>query len=267
MPFGVSLEEYLSNFLRDFFFFADFVGRSNGWLNAVAHMIRLSGDHGRCPSHDNSTEKKYKPLVKDSENVKVMKELFEELKKNVQRYASGTSSNVCEAINNEITVYAPKRYNLADSYDWRVNLALLKHNEGPAILLEVIKQLGIPVSKMIVEEVEKKQKKKEYFKLRKEKAKTKEERAIQKEQKKKRGTKVMDVEHMYKGGNTPYDEEDNESLTREPKARRLRSDLGHCGCKKGDLLCKSGHCVCKQNGRKCNEKCGTCKDKGCDNRM
>jgi hypothetical protein len=41
MPFGVSLKECFSNFLRDFFFFADLVGRSNGWLNAVAHMIRL----------------------------------------------------------------------------------------------------------------------------------------------------------------------------------------------------------------------------------
>jgi hypothetical protein len=41
MPFGVSLKECFSNFLRDFFFFADFVGRSNGWLNAVAYMIRL----------------------------------------------------------------------------------------------------------------------------------------------------------------------------------------------------------------------------------
>jgi hypothetical protein len=41
MLFGVSLEEYLSNFLQDFFFFANFVVRSNGWLNAVAHMIRL----------------------------------------------------------------------------------------------------------------------------------------------------------------------------------------------------------------------------------
>jgi hypothetical protein len=41
MPFGVSLKECFSNFLRDFFFFTDLVGRSNGWLNTVAHMIRL----------------------------------------------------------------------------------------------------------------------------------------------------------------------------------------------------------------------------------
>jgi hypothetical protein len=31
----------LRNFLRVFFFFADFVGRSNGLAKAVAHMIRL----------------------------------------------------------------------------------------------------------------------------------------------------------------------------------------------------------------------------------
>jgi hypothetical protein len=42
IPFGVSLKECFSNFLRDFFFFADFVGRSNDWLNTVAHMIRLT---------------------------------------------------------------------------------------------------------------------------------------------------------------------------------------------------------------------------------
>jgi hypothetical protein len=41
MLFGISLKEYVSNFLRDFFFFANLVKRSNGWLNAVAYMIRL----------------------------------------------------------------------------------------------------------------------------------------------------------------------------------------------------------------------------------
>jgi hypothetical protein len=39
--FEVSLKEYLRNFLRVFFFFADHVGQSNGWLNAVVLMIRF----------------------------------------------------------------------------------------------------------------------------------------------------------------------------------------------------------------------------------
>jgi hypothetical protein len=47
MPFGVSLKECFSNFLRDFFFFANLVGRSNSWLNTVAHMIRLRRGRGR----------------------------------------------------------------------------------------------------------------------------------------------------------------------------------------------------------------------------
>jgi hypothetical protein len=40
--FEVSLKGYLRNFLRVFFFFADHVRWSNGWLNAIAHMIRLN---------------------------------------------------------------------------------------------------------------------------------------------------------------------------------------------------------------------------------
>jgi hypothetical protein len=39
--FEVSLKGYLRNFLRVFFFFVDHVERSNSWLNAVAHIIRL----------------------------------------------------------------------------------------------------------------------------------------------------------------------------------------------------------------------------------
>jgi hypothetical protein len=42
MLFGISLKEYLSNFLWDFFFFADFVEQSNSWLNTVVYMIRLN---------------------------------------------------------------------------------------------------------------------------------------------------------------------------------------------------------------------------------
>jgi hypothetical protein len=41
ISFEVSLKGCLRNFLQVFFFFADFVERSNGWAKAVTHMIRL----------------------------------------------------------------------------------------------------------------------------------------------------------------------------------------------------------------------------------
>jgi hypothetical protein len=41
ISFEISLKGCLRNFLRVFFFFADFVERSNGLAKAVAHMIRL----------------------------------------------------------------------------------------------------------------------------------------------------------------------------------------------------------------------------------
>lgn len=88
---------------------------------AIKHWC---GDHSRC-THTTLTGKTYKPLEKGSEAVKALQELFESVKKHAYKFASGTSSNICEAVNNEITVYAPKRVNLADSYEWRANLALL----------------------------------------------------------------------------------------------------------------------------------------------
>ena len=100
------------------------------------------GDHSNC-QHAPKTGKSYKPLVKESADVQGLRELFEGVKSKASKFASGTSSNVCEAVNNELTVYAPKRYNLSGSYDWRTCLAILKHNEGPEVLLRVIHRLCI----------------------------------------------------------------------------------------------------------------------------
>ena len=230
-----------------------------GLDTSVSHW---SGDHSGC-THQELTKRSYKPLDKDSEDVRALLDLFEEVKNQTSKFASGTSSNICEAMNNQITVYAPKRYNLRESNDWRVCLALLKHNEGPDVLIEIIKLLNLLVPTRAVLQQVKKEKRKLFFRKRRLEATTKIKRVIAKENKKKRGKKVVSEEHTYKGGTTLEDEDNGESLIREPKAKRVQKETDHCGCK-SEGMCSNKKCSCVSGDRKCNDKCG-CKDK-CHNK-
>ena len=127
------------------------------------------------------TRRSYKPLAKGSAAADALKGLLEEVKNQASRYASGTSSNIYEAVNNEITAYAPKRYNLSESYDWRVCLALLKHNEGPEVLIEIIRLLDLPVPRRAIELQVGRAKRRVYFRNRRADAAMKTKRAIGKE--------------------------------------------------------------------------------------
>jgi hypothetical protein len=222
---------------------------------AIEHWC---GDHSRC-THTTITGKTYKPLQKESEAVKVLQELFENVKKHAHKFASGTSSNICEAVNNEITVYAPKRYNLADSYEWRANLAMLVHNEGPEVKSEIIKRMHLVVPKKAVESLVRRGKSKIYFQQRKRQQGLKSKRAELKEKKRKRGKKIENEQHTYKGGHTPGDEEDEDSLLRDSKAKRVRKESDKCSCKSVEA-CKNNKCSCRTFDKKCNDKC-KCKDK------
>ncbi len=221
------------------------------------------GDHSQC-THGPLTGKAYQPLQKGSDDVKALRELFEVVKKQASKFASGNSSNICEAVNNEITVIAPKRNNLADSYEWRVNLALLLHNEGPEIKSTILQHLQLPIPSRAAKQQAKRQKRKTYFTNRRKSTDIKSKRAALKEKKKKRGKKITNEEHTYKGGHTPNEEDDGESLTREPKAKRARGDTEHCGCKSANA-CKNNKCSCVNNNKKCNDKC-KCQEK-CKNKL
>ncbi len=121
-------------------------------------------------------------------------------------------------------MYAPKRYNLAETYDIRVNLTLLIHNERIGILIEIMKQLNLTVSTRIITQITNKEKKKKSRKKKKKQEATKTKRMEDKAKKKKRRKKVVNKKHTYKEGNTPNDEDDGKSLTREPKAKKMRQD-------------------------------------------
>lgn len=98
-----------------------------------------------------------------------------------------------------------------------------------------------------------------YHQRRKKEAATKTQRATKKEQKKKRGKRVVNDEHIYKGGYTPDNEDNGESLTRELRAKQVRSESDSCGCKV-EVVCTTERCGCVGSGKKCNDKC-KCKDK------
>jgi hypothetical protein len=120
------------------------------------------GDYSKY-THTAITGKTYKPLQKKSKAVKALQKLFERVKKHTHKFASGISSNVCEVVNNEITVYAPKRNNLTDSYEWRANLVILVHNEGPEVKVEIIKRMYLMIPKRAVESLIRRGKRKIYF--------------------------------------------------------------------------------------------------------
>jgi hypothetical protein len=196
-------------------------------------------------------------LTTGSEAVRVLTELFEGVKDQAHKFAGGSSSNICEALNNAMTVYAPKRNNLGQSYDWRVNLAFLIHNEGAGIKAIIMQQLGLPIPEKATIMLKRKEVRREYFQKRKKTEALKSKRAQQKENKKKRGKRIINEAHTYKGGHTPEDEVDDNSLvTREPKVKKSRSESERdsCGClSQKACLTRSCTCVAKQN--KCNEKC------------
>lgn len=87
-------------------------------------ILHWCGVHIDC-THQQLPPPKYTTLVVDGDGATKLKELFQPYKENSHKYATATSSNVCEAINSKITIYAPKRLNLTSSYDWRASLALL----------------------------------------------------------------------------------------------------------------------------------------------
>ena len=124
----------------------------------------------------------------------------------------GSCSNICEAINNEITVYAPKRNNFNETYDIRVNLALLIHNEGPEIIIKILHQLQLPISIMTTTYLLTKQENRIKKKEKRKETATKDQRMKSKTKKRNRGKKITNEEHTYKGGTIPEDEDDGESL-------------------------------------------------------
>ncbi len=195
--------------------------------------------------------------------MKVLEELIDKIKEQAAKFASGTSSNICEAVNNEITVYASKRNNLVDTYDIRVNLALLLHNEGPEIMTTIIKQLNLPLSPKITEKLTSKATKKKKKRERRKLETTKAKRVASKTKKKTRERKVTNEEHTYKGGNMPDDKDDGESLAQEPEAKKVRKETDHCGYQALGA-CKTRRCSCRGSNSKCNDKC-KCKDK-CNNK-
>jgi hypothetical protein len=60
MSFEISLRYNLRNFLQIFFFFTDFVGQSNGWLNTIVHMIRFREKRERKREKEKEKKKKKK---------------------------------------------------------------------------------------------------------------------------------------------------------------------------------------------------------------
>lgn len=68
----------------------------------------------------------------------------------------------------------------------------------------------------------------------------------------------------HKGGHTPEDEDDGESLTREPKPKKMK-EIDHCNCQSTQACCHA-RCSCVSFGKKCNDKCKSCIGK-CNNRI
>jgi hypothetical protein len=87
MLFGVSLKEYLSNFLPDFFFFADLVSQSNGWLNTVTHMIRLKKIE-EIKADENISKHRKKILIEQwkANTIKYKEDLILFIKKEIKNF-------------------------------------------------------------------------------------------------------------------------------------------------------------------------------------
>lgn len=77
--------------------------------------------------------------------------------------------------------------------------------------------MDLLVPKRAAESLVRRGKRRIYFQQRKRQLKSK--RAELKEKKRKRGKRIENEEHMYKGGHTPGDEDDDNSLLRESKAK------------------------------------------------
>lgn len=197
-----------------------------------------------------------------------LREIFTNIKQLSLKFVGGGCSNICEALNNKITKSATKRLNLETSYDWRVDMSLLEHNEGEIYKAEVFKRLNLPIPESAMEAMKRTTRRSEYNKKRKLDDTTK--RAESKEKKKVRGSRIINEEHKYKGGNTPEDESDDESLTRQPQQKKQKIEKKNkesCGCGKSEKTkeaCKNLKCSCYIQGKGCNEKC-KCGDK-CKNK-
>ena len=216
------------------------------------------GDHLDC-DHGALNNRAYQPLDPNGLGVAALVDLFSSLKDQVKKFVSGSSSNICEAVNNEITGYAAKKYNFFYSYDIRANLAILVHNEGPKIKLEILRRLGLSIPQRTHTTIMRREERREYQKRYKKNTDKKSQRAKKKEEKKKRGAKVVDPTHQYGGTNTPDEELDGNSLLREPRAKKQRTEAQKCGCK-ADESCKKGSCGCVAFNKACNSKC-KCGDK------
>jgi len=114
-----------------------------GWDTSMLHWCNI---HTQC-SHEKLDGKRYQPLIIASLAIIALIALVALIKDQAHKFVNGRSSNICEAVNNKITVYAPKRFNLTETYDIRANLAILLQNEGIRILLIMLKLLNLPISK------------------------------------------------------------------------------------------------------------------------
>ena len=227
--------------------------------NGVAHW---SGDHTKC-NHGAIAPPHYKPLTLGGVAAKGLMDIFDPYIENASKYVGGACSNVCEAINNKITVYAPKRINFSSAYIGRASLALLVHNEDISIKLEVYHKIHVPVSPTTISIQQRQILQQEKDKERKRKNLTKETRLKNKENKKKRGKKITNAAHTYKGECLPDgDDGGDKDKNKEPTSKKPRTDPGHCG---HESTCVDFRCVCKKFGRPCNSMC-KCKLECCQNR-
>lgn len=148
------------------------------------------------------------------------------------------SSNVCEAINNTITVYIPKRINMTTHYEARANLALLVHNEGQAIKLSVLNGLHLQVTTATEQFQQEREESATKDKLRKQQMITKRTRITMKKLKKQRDTTTTNNNTTYKG--------------------KTGGKNTCCHCKTG---CITRKCSCVNNSVTCVQcKCQNCKN-------
>lgn len=231
-------------------------GDSTKFANLLKHSVNhWSGDHSKC-GHTTIPTPTYKPLTPNGIGAKLLQSVLDPYITNAAKYCGAHSSNVCEAINNKITVYAPKRLNFAKSYGWRASLAMLVHNEGlqvKSIILDKLSLLLSPNTNIELQHAEVQQTK---DKKRKDKQQTKEARLANKAEKKKRGKRGANAAHTYKGGCLPDDEcvVDEDRTTSEKPAKKSRADSGKCGCGSA-APCSNNRCTCVAFGRGCSAKC------------
>ena len=187
-------------------------------------LSHWAGDHTACSHSDLEKEFEIFPV----EQLQILKDYWNTYTYDASLFAHGSQS-LAESWNHEISAAAPKDVHAASLYEIRILLAVLKHNEGPGCLFELLKQLEQPIAEEFLNPNILKQ------------------------------GELKRYQFMYHQVN-PKKKKLNPIPTPSVHTYELEKDTNSseytCACKTG---CKNNRCICKKNATRCNAACSCAK--------